>query len=89
MKEDFEAFEKKLLENPEEGDLIQGTNGLRKTRLKSSSKGKSGGYRVCYLDLPEKEKIFFILIYAKNVQEDLSGEEKRILKLLVEKLRRE
>jgi hypothetical protein len=35
--EDYEEFEKKLLENPDEGDVIQGTGGLRKTRLKSPS----------------------------------------------------
>ncbi len=76
------------MENPEEGDPIQGTGGLRKTRLKSSSKGKSGGFRVCYCDIPEKETLFLILIYAKNEKEDLDSKEKKILKALVEKLSR-
>ncbi len=89
LEKDFEAFEKRLVENPEEGDPIQGTGGLRKTRLKSCSKGKSGGFRVCYCDIPEKEKLFFIALYAKNVQEDLNSEEKRQLRILVERLRRE
>lgn len=89
LAEDFEELQKRLLNHPEEGDPIQGTGGIRKTRLKSSSKGKSGGFRICYLDVPEKEKLFFIVIYAKNVQEDLSGEEKKVLRALVEKLRKE
>jgi hypothetical protein len=88
-KEDYEELEKRLVENPEEGDVMQGTGGLRKIRLKSVSKGKSGGFRVCYCDVPEKEKLFFIAIFPKNVQEDLTDEEKSIFKSLVTRLRRE
>ncbi len=87
--EDFTDFEKHLIEHPDDGDVIQGTGGLRKTRLKSASKGKSGGFRVCYLDVPEKEKLFLILIYAKNEQEDLSGEERKMLRALVDQLKKE
>lgn len=43
-KEDFEDFKKSLAENPEQGDMITGTG----VRLKSATKGKSGGFRVCY-----------------------------------------
>lgn len=63
---DYEDFERALLNNPEIGDLMEGTGGLRKTRLKSSSKGKRSGFRVCYCDIPEKEKIYLIAIFAKN-----------------------
>ncbi len=45
--EDFDAFQKELTDNPEKGDMIIGTGGVRKARLKSSSQGKSGGFRVC------------------------------------------
>jgi hypothetical protein len=68
---------------------MQNTGGLRKTRLKSTSKGKSGGFRVCYCDVPEKEKLFFVAIFPKNVQENLTDEEKKIFKVLVTKLRKE
>lgn len=47
--EDFEDFKRSLAENPEQGDVIPSTGGIRKTRLKSATKGKSGGFRVCYL----------------------------------------
>lgn len=87
--EDFRKFEDQLVNYPDTGDVIQGTGGLRKTRLKSSSKGKSGGFRVCYCDIPEKEKLFLIAIFPKNVQENLSEEEKKILKKLIESLKRE
>lgn len=48
LAEDFEEFEKRLLEHPDDGDVIQGAGGLRKTRLKSTTKGKSGSFRICY-----------------------------------------
>jgi mRNA-degrading endonuclease RelE of RelBE toxin-antitoxin system len=77
---DVEEFKKKLVENPDQGDPISGTGGVRKTRLKSISKGKRGGFRVCYYDDCEREELFLILIYAKNEKEDLTQEEKKALK---------
>ena len=77
LEEDFELFERHLTEYPEWGDLIIGTGGIRKIRLKSSHGGKSGGFRVCYFDNPEDEELFLILIYPKNEKEDLSNEEKK------------
>lgn len=72
--EDFEAFKRKIAENPEMGDLVQGTGGVRKARLKSASKGTSGGFRVCYyfrdVDLGE---IFLLVIYQKNEKEELKA----------------
>lgn len=76
---DYEDFELRLVAFPNQGDVIQGT-GLRKTRLKSSSKGKSGGFRVCYCDIPNKEKLFLVAIFPKNVKENLSEDEKKYLK---------
>lgn len=78
-----------LLENPEAGDVIPGTGGLRKMRHGGKGKGKNGGYRVTYLHRPENEKVYLIVLYAKNEQEDLSADEKRVLKQLVEALKRE
>ena len=82
--EDYNAFKHVISENPEMGDIIQGTGGLRKTRLKSSSKGKSGGFRVCYYYHDKKNKeIFLITIYPKNEKSDITPEEKKDLKALV------
>lgn len=78
--DDVKEFKKKLTENPEQGDPVSGTGGIRKTRLKSSSKGKRGGFRVCYYDDPKREELLLILIYAKNEQENLTQEEKKALK---------
>lgn len=86
---DFETFEWKLIKNPQEGDVIPGLLGLRKTRLKAMNKGKSGGFRVDYLDIPEKRKLYFIVLYPKNVKEDLSPEEKKLIARVVKQLKEE
>src|SRR5580692_3232843 len=77
---DFDEFKKILMENPNEGEIVSGTGGVRKTRLKSISKGKRGGFRVCYYYDPHEDEIFLLLLYPKNVQEDLTSEEKKMLK---------
>lgn len=86
--EDFEKFESDLLKNPEQGDLIPGMGGLRKARIKSSTKGKSGGFRLDYLDFPEKGIIYYIVIYPKNVKANLDSDEKKILLKMIQEIKK-
>jgi len=88
LKNDFEAFKSDLCKYPEVGDLIIGTGGVRKARLKSPSKGKSSGCRVCYFYDAEREEIFLLLIYAKNEQENLTSDEKKVLKAFTDAIKR-
>lgn len=85
---DYEELERLLLDNPAFGDLIKGTGGIRKARLKSSTKGKSGGFRVCYYDFPAGERLYFIIIYGKNEKEDISNEDKNSFKKILEKIKK-
>jgi hypothetical protein len=52
--EDLQALEIALMEDPEAGDVMRGTGGLRKIRFAppSWSMGKSGALRVCYVTSP-------------------------------------
>jgi len=88
LQEDFDDFTRELAKNPEMGDVVVGTNGVRKARLKSASRGKSGGSRVCYYDLTLKNEVFLLLIYTKNQQETLTTDDKKDLKELVTIIRR-
>lgn len=83
LDEDYADFKEQLAKHPESGDLVSGTGGIRKTRLKSASRGKSGGFRVCYYDISHRDKIYLIAIYPKNEQENISMEDKKLLKKLV------
>lgn len=89
LEADFEEFEKILLNNPQLGDVIPGLSGLRKIRLKGAHTGKKGGFRVDYLDMPEYGKLYLIVLYPKNVKEDLNPDEKKIIRRLVKQLKEE
>jgi len=81
---DLEIF---LTNNPEYGDVIPGTNGLRKLRWAAKGKGKRGGARVLYLDILVVEKIYLITAYSKDTKIDLSASEKKEIKELINMLK--
>lgn len=78
-----------LLENPKAGNVIQGTGGLRKIRIPIEGKGKRSGGRVIYVDIELKERIYFINVYAKNEKDDLTEEERKSFKAVIDILKEE
>ena len=68
-------LENELLQNPDKDDLIQGTGGFRKIRMKLPGRGKSAGARVVYFHLRDRAVIFLFLLYTKSGQSDLSAEQ--------------
>ena len=86
---DLLVLEKVLLENPQLGDVIEGTGGARKLRIQLEGRGKSGGGRVIYLDLFEKENLYLLFAYPKNVQENLSPDQKKEIRRMIEAIRKE
>jgi len=81
--EELKLLQKELIENPEKGDLIAGSGGLRKIRLARKGGGKSGGFRVIYYR-STLEVIFLLLAYPKNQQGNLTKAEIKVLKKLIE-----
>ncbi|MBF0361970.1 MAG: type II toxin-antitoxin system RelE/ParE family toxin [Oligoflexia bacterium] len=69
-----------ILEEPLRGDLIKGSGGFRKIRISKNNTGKSGGYRVIYLDIESFETTYLFLIYGKNVKDNLTDDETNWLK---------
>ena len=59
--EGLRALQSALLENPEAGDVIEGTGGLRKVRHADPrrGKGKRGGLRVIYYWWDSRRQIWF------------------------------
>lgn len=82
-------LEQILLENPKTGDVIQGTGGARKMRIHLDGRGKSGGGRVIYLDVFEKEKLYLLFAYPKNMQSNLTPEQLKILKTIIDAIKKE
>jgi len=75
-----------LAKNPKKGDVIPGTNGLRKLRWGKDNKGKSGGVRIIYYFHNEKLPLYLLIMYAKDTQTDLTIKQQQRLVDLVKML---
>lgn len=87
--EELKLLEDILLENPQKGDVIEDTSGARKMRIQMNGHGKRGGGRVIYVDIFEKEKLYFLFAYPKNVQVNLTEQQKKIVRQMVEVIKGE
>lgn len=83
--ENLRELQAVLLKNPKKGDVIRGTGGLRKIRIpmEHDKKGKRSGARVLYVDIEFKECIYFINVYSKDEKDDLTEDEKKALRVMV------
>ena len=86
---DLRQLQIMLLKDPESGPVMDGTGGIRKVRFPLKNRGKSGSVRVCYTDFAEYEVTYLITAFTKNEQENLTAEEKSVLKKLVKALKEE
>jgi mRNA-degrading endonuclease RelE of RelBE toxin-antitoxin system len=82
--EAYREFQQELIFNPNAGDLIKGSGGLRKIRWRSATGGKRGGIRVIYYWYVADSEIYLLLAYGKKEKQDLSPKEIKILRTLVE-----
>jgi hypothetical protein len=89
--DDMVALEQSILADPQAGDLVQGTGGLRKIRVgqRSVARGKRGGVRVYYLDLPRGGVTHLVAIFGRREKSDLSQAERRAVGVLVKHLKEE
>jgi len=71
-----------LAGNPESGDVMQGTGGVRKLRWSRENTGKSAGFRVIYYYYDQSVPLFALTLYPKNEKADLTQAEKNELKKL-------
>jgi len=83
--EELTALQWALMGDPERGDLIRGSGGLRKMRWAGSGRGKRGGLRIIYYWHVPGETILLLFAYPKNEQSDLSPSQIQILKSVIER----
>jgi hypothetical protein len=78
----FRGLQQSMLKNPEAGDVIEGTGGLRKLRHGDPrrGKGKRGGMRVIYYWWDGGRQFWLFTLYDKDEMESLSADEKKALK---------
>ena len=87
--DELKSLQIMLLKNPDSGQIMEGTGGIRKVRFPLENRGKSGSVRVCYTDFAEYEVIYLITAFEKKEQENLTMEEKNAIKKLVKALKEE
>ena len=73
-----------MMRNPESGQLVPRSGGVRKLRWKRSGMGKRGGLRVIYFVRYEPNQFWMLSIYAKAKLDNVPG---HILKELLEAFR--
>jgi len=86
--DELKELQKELIESPDKGDLIQKTGGLRKIRMATGNKGKSGSVRVIYF-LATAEVIYLVMAYPKSTKDSITDAEKAELKKLTQRLKDE
>jgi hypothetical protein len=72
-----------IARDPEAGDVIPETGGVRTLRWGRAGSGKRGGARVIYFYHDAGRPIYLLMVYAKAQQEDLTPDEKRTVRKLV------
>lgn len=78
--EEYRELQRVLVNDPEAGDLIPGSGGIRKLRWRISGRGKRGGIRVIYYARSRREEIWMLTLYAKNVVENIPAHVLRQIK---------
>ncbi|MFH1117671.1 MAG: type II toxin-antitoxin system RelE/ParE family toxin [Pseudomonadota bacterium] len=75
-----------LIAGPRAGDPIRGAGGVRKLRWKGAGRGKRGGVRIIYYRHAAGSRIYLLLMYPKNVQDDLTQDQIATLRKLVKEI---
>jgi hypothetical protein len=82
--EGFRGLQQSMLKNPEAGNVIEGTGGLRKLRHGDPrrGKGKRGGLRVIYYWWDGGQQFWLFTLYDKDEIENLTADEKALRGML-------
>lgn len=82
--DEYKNLQSALTLNPEIGDIIRGSGGLRKVRWGAKGRGKRGGARVIYYWRTAFGQIFMLYIFTKNKQTDLTPTQLKQLKKIID-----
>ncbi len=66
--------------NPEAGEIMEGTGGVRKLSVALPGRGKRGGARVVYYYHNQGYPVFLLGLFAKNQKDNLTKAERNKLK---------
>ena len=78
----FQRLQERLMADPESGDTIEGTGGLRKLRFGDPRRGKGtrGGLRAIYYWWAGGPQFWLFTVYDKDDAADLTPAQRAVLK---------
>jgi hypothetical protein len=82
--DEYRLLQAHLIRKPDAGKIIPGSGGLRKLRWSASGHGKRGGIRVIYYWFVSPEVVLMLFAYPKNERDDLTPDQLKQLKKIVE-----
>jgi len=82
--DEYSELQQFLMQNPETGEPVPGSGGVRKVRWARQGMGKRGGLRIIYFVRYQPNEFWMLTLYAKAKREDVPG---HILKQLLEAFR--
>ena len=80
--DEYATLQAFLVVNPEAGDVIPGSGGVRKLRWKRTGAGKHGGIRIIYYLRYRPNELWLLTLYAKAKHDTIPA---HILKALKER----
>jgi hypothetical protein len=83
----YSNLQQELMANPEAGDVMEGTGGLRKIRQPDPrrGKGKRGGLRVIYYWWLGGDQFWLFTVFDKDQADDLTPEQRKALKQMLKR----
>ncbi len=81
--DEYGALQLSIAANPEAGEIVRGSGGVRKLRWSGSSRGKRGGIRVIYYLRTTRGEVWMLTLYAKNEADSIPA---HVLKRIKEEI---
>jgi len=69
--DEYALLQQALMADPQIGDVIPGSGGVRKMRWRVAGRGKRGGIRIIYFLRLAQGQIWLLTLYAKNVTDTI------------------
>lgn len=84
--DEYGELQQFLMLDPEAGELVRGSGGVRKLRWARSGMGKRGGLRVIYYVRFKPDEFWMLTLYSKSRKDNVPG---HLLRKLLEAFRDE
>lgn len=82
--EERSAFAVFIAAQPDAGDVVPESGGIRKVRWRRAGSGKSGGVRVIYFVRTLQEKVVLLTLYAKANTDNITGAKLKEIRRVLE-----